>query len=293
MKTFGNYHPAVLACYFISVLLIAMFVWNPVIQLSALTGAIFFCVALIGGRKFFKEMLFYIPFFILVSVTNPLFSHNGETPLFFMNGNPVTLEAIAYGAAIGVMVMGVMLWCKCMSMVMTSDKILYILGGRIPGISLILSMALRFIPMFVRQTGKVNAAQKTMGLYSKGGIADKAGGGMRVMSSMITYSLENAVDVSASMKSRGYGTGKRTSFFPFKFTKKDLILLLALFLLVPTVLVGVASGKTDFHYYPKISYLNISLFSVIAYSAYVILAFLPFVLQVKEEIKWKFLISKI
>lgn len=42
MKAFGGYHPAVTFTYFISVLLTAMFVWNPVIQLTALLGGIMF-----------------------------------------------------------------------------------------------------------------------------------------------------------------------------------------------------------------------------------------------------------
>ena len=39
MKAFGNYHPTVLMTYFLSVLLVVMFVPNPVLQLSALLGA--------------------------------------------------------------------------------------------------------------------------------------------------------------------------------------------------------------------------------------------------------------
>ena len=38
MRAFGNYHPLVLMAYFLSVLLVSMFVQNPVLQLSALLG---------------------------------------------------------------------------------------------------------------------------------------------------------------------------------------------------------------------------------------------------------------
>ena len=119
MKAFANYHPAVLLLYFLSVLLVGMFVTNPVLQLTMLLGAVLFCLMLphrSGGAGF------YVPMFLLVAVTNPLFSHNGVTPLFYLNGNPVTLEAFVYGAAIAVMVVGVMLWCACYSAVMTSAR---------------------------------------------------------------------------------------------------------------------------------------------------------------------------
>ena len=50
MKAFGNYHPTVLMTYFLSVLLVVMFVPNPVLQLSALLGACAFS-AIISRRR--------------------------------------------------------------------------------------------------------------------------------------------------------------------------------------------------------------------------------------------------
>lgn len=163
MKAFGNYHPAALMIYFLSVLLVAMFVSNPVLQILAMLGGILFCIMLQRRSEIGGNIGFYVPMFFLIAVTNPLFSHNGVTPLFFLNGNPVTLEAFIYGIAIAVMVTGVMMWCKCYSEIMTSDKFLYLFGKAIPKLSLILSMTLRFIPMFKRQMHKVNRAQRLWG----------------------------------------------------------------------------------------------------------------------------------
>lgn len=118
-------------------------------------------------KAILSDMGFYLPLFLLVAVTNPLFSHNGVTPLFFMNGNPVTLEAVVYGVFISVMVVGVLFWCKCYNEIMTEDKFLYLFGRIIPKMSLVLSMALRFVPMFKRQMKNVSRAQKAMGLYSQ------------------------------------------------------------------------------------------------------------------------------
>jgi hypothetical protein len=101
-----------------------MYVWNPVIQLTALLGGIMFSLMLVRKKAILSDMGFYLPLFLLVAVTNPLFSHNGVTPLFFMNGNPVTLEAVVYGVFISVMVVGVLFWCKCYNEIMTEDKFL-------------------------------------------------------------------------------------------------------------------------------------------------------------------------
>ena len=70
----------------------------------------------------FTELVFFFFMFIIMAVTNPIFVHNGETILFFMNDNPVTLEALIYGAMASLMIVGVMLWCRCYSDILTTDK---------------------------------------------------------------------------------------------------------------------------------------------------------------------------
>lgn len=293
MKAFSNVHPTVLMLYFLSVLSVSMFSSNPVLSVTALLGGIFFCAILQKRSEIPGNLGFYIPLFLLVAVTNPLFSHNGVTPLFFLNGNPVTLEAFAYGVAISVTVIGVMLWCKCYSEVMTSDKFLYLFGKVIPKLGLVLSMALRFIPMFKRQMKKVRSVQKTMGLYSARGVVDKIRSNGRVFLSMIAWSLENAMETASSMRARGYGKGKRTDFSLFRFTTRDGILLIVSVFLVGVSVVGMATRVTAFTFYPRISILYLSPFSVTVYVAFGILSFLPFALEVKEAIVWTYYRSKI
>ncbi len=293
VKAFGNYHPFVLMFYFLSVLLTAMFISNPILQATALLGGILFCLMLQKRSEITGNIGFYIPLFLIIAVTNPLFSHNGTTPLFFLNGNPVTLEAFLYGIAIAVTVVGVMMWCKCYSEIMTSDKFLYLFGKTVPKLSLILSMALRFVPMYKRQLHKVGRAQKAMGLYSSKSFSDKIRSGMRVFMAMISWSLENAMDTSASMKARGYGIKGRTHFSLFRFYPGDAVLLAVCVCLLSVTIAGTAAGETVFYYYPRLSAVNLSLYAVTVYAAFGILSFLPFIIEVKEAFLWKYYISKI
>ena len=231
--------------------------------------------------------------FLLVAITNPLFSHNGVTPLFFLNGNPVTLEAFVYGAAIAVTVIGVMLWCKCFGKIMTSDKFLYLFGKVIPKLSLVLSMALRFIPMLLRRRRKVSEAQKAMGMYSGKGFTDRLHRAARVFMAMISWSFENAMETSSSMKARGYGLPGRTNFSLFKLRKTDILLLGISVCLLSLSLAAVAAGDSAFYYYPRISGLGASPLAIAAYSAFALLSFLPFIIETREALVWKYFISKI
>ncbi len=293
MKAFGNYHPFVLLIYFLSVLLVAMFVSNPVLQTEALAGGILFCIMIQRKRETVGNLGFYVPLFLMIAITNPLFSHNGVTPLFFLNGNPVTLEAFVYGIAIAVMLIGVILWCKCYSEIMTSDKFLYLFGKVIPKLSLVLSMALRFIPMFKRQMHRVSRAQKAMGLYSSKSFTDKIRSHMRVFMAMIAWSLENSIETSASMKARGYGLKRRTNFSLFHFYSGDAVLLATCVLMLGITVSGAAMNETVFYYYPRISGLNLSVYAITVYTAFGILSFIPFITEVKEALVWKYYISKI
>ncbi len=293
MKAFGNYHPATLMIYFLSVLLVTMFVSNPILQTLAMLGGILFCLMLQRRSEIGGNIGFYVPMFLLIAVTNPLFSHNGVTPLFFLNGNPVTLEAFIYGIFIAVMVIGVMMWCKCYSEIMTSDKFLYLFGKVVPKLSLILSMALRFIPMFKRQMHKVNRAQKAMGLYSSKSFTDKVRSAARVFMAMISWALENSMETSASMKARGYGIKGRTSFSLFRFHIDDSVLLTVCIMLLGITVSGAAAGETVFYYYPRISEPNLTPYAAAVYISFGLLSFLPFIIEVKEAIVWKYYISKI
>lgn len=293
MNRFFECHPAVSALYFLSVLLVTMFTANPILLALTLLGGVAFCATMESKKTSFKNLAFYVPLFIMIALTNPLFSHNGVTPLFFMNGNPITLEAILYGIDIATMLIAVMYWFKCFNYIMTSDKLLYLLGKVSPKISLVVSSALRFIPLLKEQAKKIRQTQKAMGLYTSDSWLDKLRGTLRVYSSLITWSLENAVDTGSSMKGRGYGLKGRSHFALFHFTCADRILLAIIACLDGIVFYSLFVGKLNFAFYPRISILEFGIYTLPAMIAFGLLSFLPFILEVKENMQWTYYRSKI
>ena len=293
MKTFDRYHPAVLMMYFISVLIIAMFVPNPALQLAALLGAVSFGFCLQSPRQTAKTLWLYSPLFFLILLTNPLISHEGDTPLFYCCGFPVTLEASLYGAALAVMIIEVMLWFQWYNRVVTTDKFLGLLGRPFPRLSLVLSMALRFIPLLRRQMHAIRRTQKALGYYSSRCFSDRIRSAMRVFSALLAWSLETAMDVSVSMRARGYGLKNRTTFAPFRFRTDDLVLLVGCLLLLTVTMVGVGVADITFSYYPRVGAFPRSPMAVAVYTAFGILCFLPAMLEWKEALVWKHCVSKI
>lgn len=82
MNTFSRIHPGVTSVYFLTILLFSMFVMNPVLELLTLLGGLLYCWSLTGWGNRLRDLGFYLLMVLLMALMNPLFSHNGKTPLF-------------------------------------------------------------------------------------------------------------------------------------------------------------------------------------------------------------------
>jgi energy-coupling factor transport system permease protein len=292
MRVFSSFHPAALFTYYIAVLLLTMFTHNPVVIGISLLGSFLFFASMSRPLEVLRNLGFYFVLFLLMALVNPLFSHNGVTPLFFLNDNPVTLEAILYGALIAAMLIAVLFWCKCYYLVMTSDKFLYLFGKPLPKLSLVLSMALRFLPDMKAQGKRIRASQKTLGLYTSKSVVDKLLSEIRVFSALLTWSLENAVETSDSMKARGYGLKKRTNFSIFTFRVKDGVLIALTLLLFAAVLAGQQARLFTYEFYPAVTPLPTSAGSIALYIALALFMLAPTLLELEENLHWNYLKSK-
>ena len=186
-------------------------------------------------------------------------------------------------AFVAVMLAAAMVWSRCFDAVMTSDKLMFLLGRLSPKTALLFSSALRFVPLFRQQAGRIRTAQRAMGLDGTGGRAGRLRAGARTYSAVVTWSLENAVDTGAAMKGRGFGLKGRTSFSLFHFGRRDVLLVTAAALTDILAAAGMACGRLDFAYYPLVTLPRPDALGSIAIAAFAALSFLPVGLDGKEE----------
>lgn len=292
MKAFETYHPLILFYYFISVITMAMFFMHPVYLFITFTAAVVLRMLWQKGQ-FWQANWFYLPLFFVMALVNPLISHNGEVVLFYMNGNAVTLEAIAYGVALAVMIVTVMLWFASYHDAMTSDKFLYLFGKLSPALALTISITMRLIPRFKQQLYTIAQAQKTIGMdYTVGSLWHRVKSIIRILSILVTWALENSIDTADSMKARGYGLENRSTFSLFTFEKRDVWMGSLITLLVIGCVIGIFRGHMTFYYYPTFSSINWSMESMVFYSIYICLVVIPIVTELKEVLRWRYLQSK-
>lgn len=290
---FYYFHPLSLFLYFIFVLLLTMFTFNPVMLLISLFGAAAFDVFVNRFDFKIKSYVFYAIIFVITTLTNPLFSHNGMTTLFYLGDNAVTLESFFYGANVALMIISVMIWCRNYSVCVTQDKFLFLFSKLLPKTALIISCAIRFIPLFLYKYRQISDAQKGIGTDSEKKGMDKIKYRMTVFSALVTWSLEKSVETSDSMKSRGYDLKPKTSYSPFRFCIKDGLLIFLSVLLFATVATAVFSGKLDFYFYPLMTFTPFTPLCAVGYAAFAVISFTPFIIELKENLLWKYFVSKI
>ncbi len=292
MRFFSDHNPIAVAIYYLATVLIIMFTMNPILILVSLLGA-FSLFGLQNTHNCGKSHVAFLVMFLIMAIINPLFSHNGVTVLFVMNNSPITLEATLYGVCAAAMIIASIYWFRSFSIVMTSDKLLYVFSKLSPKLSLVLSMALRYVPLFTRQAKKTKDAQKALGIYNEDNVIDRSKSSVRVFSVMVSWALENGITTADSMSARGFGVCKRTNFSIFSFKKSDTLLLVSSLISAGITILSISLGALDFEFYPHVKMAPTTTVSVFGYVSYTILAFLPTFIDAKENIRWHFLRSKI
>ena len=280
--------------YFTLVIGFAMALNHPLAQGISLVCAAAYAVQAEGKRAVFFTLKWCLPIMLLTAFINPAFSHEGITILlYFPTGNPLTLESILYGLSAGVMIATVMLWFVNFNRVITSDKFIYLFGRIIPAMSLVLSMTLRFIPKFKAQMDSVVDAQRSIGRdISEGSLWHRTKIAITVLSIMVTWALENAIETADSMKSRGYGLKGRTAFSIYHFDDRDKMALIYLSFCGFYLLSGMIVSAFGFRYFPCIRYIGLNAITLSFQFVYLILCLMPVVLNWAEERKWKAIHSK-
>jgi len=286
--TFSGFHPLVNFMYFAAVLGFTMFLMHPVSIAISLVCAAVYALYLSGRAALKIGLLYMLPMLIFAGAISPLFNHRGATILAYLpNGNPVTLESIAFGFASAVVLLTVITWFACFNAVITSDKIIYLFGRIIPALSLILAMALRLVPRFRTQIKVISDAQKCIGREVS------LRQGIKNLSILISWALENAIETADSMKARGYGLPGRTAFSLFSFHKRDFYALTFIFACSAVIIAGVATEVYRFRFFPTIRGNFYGFWTVLVFASYFALAALPLFVNLKEDFIWKRIESKI
>lgn len=290
---FANRHGVVNFIFFVLAIVLTVVLMHPAYQaVSLVCGALYY--ALLRGRKSVKVLLGLLPLWAVLCAVNPLFDTLGRTVLFTYWSRPYTYEALIYGMVLATMCVAVLLWFLCYAAVMTADKFTALFAPLLPALSLLLVMIFRLIPSYGRKAKQIALARRSIGLGGESSRSARLKSGMGTLSALTTWALEGSIITADSMRARGYGTAKRTSFQVSRFTAVDGGFL-ALFAVCSTVVIlAAARGCTDAVYIPVFSAVPLTSFlSLAGIGAWSLILLLPSVDHIRESILWHNLRSKI
>lgn len=285
---FERLHPVSIALYFLILLITGAFTMHPCFIVLSFIGALCFAVRLSGREIFRHWKLLLIPA-LIAALINVLFNHRGTVILaYFPTGNALTLEALIYGAASGVMVSAVIVWCFCFGKVFSSDKLICLTGKAFPSLTLVLSMTLRFLPLFITRFREIADSRRQLGKgIRQGSLKQRLKNLASVFSILISRSLESSVETADSMKSRGYGLPHRTAYDLFRFGVKDAAVIALTLLFGGISLAGLFVGFSEFRFYPKIYISEFGIGAAAEIAAFGLLCFLPTFYGIWEDLKWR------
>ncbi len=285
MSGFKNLHPICSFSYFAMAIILVLVCQNPIAMLEALAGAVFFLHCMEKG-KVWKRLRYLLPMLLLIAFANPLLNHRGVTRLVKVMNQWVTLEALCYGITAGLSLAALILWFGCYQEVITSDKFLYLFGKAAPGTALLISMALNLVPKLEQELQQIREGQEM--LYpEKPGRMEKIRKAIRHVSTLLGWSLENTVEQVDSMKARGYGLRRRTTFHLFRFESGDYKFMLLLLLLGGSCIIGRCLGYGTMEFYPRMDSLVNGAGDILFYLVFLVLMWLPGLLEWREELLWR------
>ena len=315
-------HPGVYLLYYFIMVLFAFIFSDPYFVVTFLV-LLLILIALQGVSHELKNIMkLFIPLSILIMILNPLLNRTGAHKIYLWSGFFITYEAIAYGILMSLALLIVILVFSSYNRSVSYQEMLYIFSKKLPIISMIIVMALRFIPLINSRAIEVQKLNnlKNNGIEMDVGDADaldldefnsnintdydsklvnKLKSNKRVaaiikeaktlgkiMGITVSWSLEESMFTAKSMKARGYNATERTSYLSYKFGNADYAFIALIIVTVGIIIVGLLHGVGMINIYPSIDFKFSNLPLNIYYLAFIVFLLPLIYLEIKERILW-------
>lgn len=284
---FEQSHPAVNFLYFAAVIGGTLAFLHPVYAGIAFVCAVLYSIKRNKARAAVFDLIL-IPLIVLFALYYSTYHHFGMTELRTnFIGNRITLESVAYGLVLGVVIAAFLIWMSCVFSVITTDKVVYLFGKVSPRLSLFLAVLLRLVPRIKTEAVRINAARRGIGRGTdQGNIFRRILNWFQIFSMMITWIIQTLTSVSDSMRARGSSLRGRTAFSIYRFDNRDRSYVIVMFALLTAVAMSVLLKQTGMIYDPRILWNRPTVLSVLFFLAYALFCLMPLFLEIFTQ--WSF-----
>lgn len=250
---FERCHPVVNLIFFAMVIAGTIGFQHPVFLTISFLSACAYSIRRNRGKAVVFDLCM-LPLAAAFAVYYSSYHHFGITVLQqnFV-GNNMTLESLVYGLVLGICAAGVCIWMSCVYSVFSTDKMVYLFGRVSPRLSLFLAILLRMIPRIKKEAKKINMAQRGIGRGAgQGNGWQRIKNIIRILSMLITWTIDSIMTASDAMHSRGSSLRGRTAFSIYRFDNRDRVYVIGMFLCITLTVMAVLLGFTNMTYDPRI-----------------------------------------
>lgn len=223
------------------VYIISLFCFNN-FSVYILAAAFFLCMVKLSKVpfKFVVKGLKPIMFMLIFTAALNLLWTSGEHVLFRVGAIVITIEGIKKMAFMALRLIFLIIGSSLMTLTTTpnqlTDAIEHLLNPlnyiKVPvhEVAMMMSIALRFIPILIEETDKIMKAQLARGAdFESGNIIQRIRSMMPILIPLFVSAARRANDLALAMDSRCYHGGKgRTKMKPLKYKPCDYIAYLIL-----------------------------------------------------------------
>ncbi|MDF2889300.1 MAG: cobalt transport protein [Lacrimispora sp.] len=230
------------------VFIISLFIANDI--WAYLIATVFLAAAIKLSKvplKFMVSGLKAIVFLLLISVSFNLFLTPG-TAVVTLGFLKITKEGIKVAGFMGIRLIYLVVGSSIMTLTTTPNQLTdglekslaFLNRFRVPvhEVSMMMSIALRFIPILVEETDKIMKAQMARGAdFETGNLIQKAKNMIPLLVPLFISAFRRATDLAMAMEARCYRGGEgRTKMKPLKYENQDRVTYLVYFLYLAVII---------------------------------------------------------
>ena len=213
-------------------------------------AALFLVIAIRMSKvpvKFMVRGLKSIVILLLISVSFNLFLTPG-TPIFKIGFLQMTWEGVEFAALMAVRLIFLVLGSTILTLTTTPNQLtdglekslgfLGKVGVPVHEVSMMMSIALRFIPILIEETDKIMKAQMARGAdFETGNLIQKAKAMVPLLVPLFISAFRRATDLAMAMEARCYRGGDgRTKMKPLRYEKRDRVAYAVCFVYLAAVI---------------------------------------------------------
>lgn len=246
---------------------------SPVVLGATLVAVIGAGIAAGVGREIGRAALVAVPLALLIAIVNPLVAREGLTVLARLgDAGPlgqldITLEAVVYGAVLGLRALVVVLACALYGAAVDPDEVLRLFRRLSLRSALTATLATRMVPVLGRDARRMAEAQRCR--------PGPPAGRPALVRAVATGALDRAVDVAATLELRGYGSAHRPPRSLRAWSRHDAAFAASAAALVAVIVAARITGAAGFAAYPTVQIAG-GVPEILLAGTLVIAAWLPF-----------------